>query len=177
MLAILLFNSGGYRMLTNYLEMEAENNLIAELDQDLYDESTLLHLKVPASLPYGSNTEKYERVNGTIEINGVSYSYVKRRFYKDSLELLCVPNAAKAGIRSARDDFFRLANDFVANSNTKKNNHAHPHTAKFSVQDFTEAHFFSWQFSGGQSVKIQRPLVRSSLGDDFTKLLEHPPKV
>lgn len=164
-------------MLYNYLENESENALLTELDQDLYDESTLLHIKVPASLPYGSNSAQYERVNGSIEINGVSYSYVKRRFYKDSLELLCVPNFAKAGIRSARDDFFRLANDFVANSSSKKNNNAHPHTIKFSVQDFTEAHFFSWQFSGGNTLHIIQQLVCSPLGDDYSKLLEHPPQV
>ncbi len=176
MLAILLFNFGGYRMLSDYLETKAEENLIAELDQDLYDESTLLHIKVPAVLPYGTNSEKYERVNGNIEINGVAYSYVKRRFFKDSLELLCMPNAEKAGIRSARDDFFRLANDFVSNTTTKKNNNTHPHATKFSVQDFTEDHFFSWQFSGVFTVSLKRPLVRNLLGADYSRLVEFPPQ-
>lgn len=176
MLAFLLFNWGGYRMLSGYLETRSEENLQAQLDQDIYDEATLLHIKVLNNLPYTNSSEAYETANGNIEINGVSYTYVKRRFYKDSLELLCVPNPEKTSIRNARDDFFRLANDFVANS-SKKNTSSHPHTTKFSVQDFTEDHSFSWQFSGGFSVKIKRFVQYYELGDDYTKQLERPPQV
>jgi hypothetical protein len=175
MLAFLLFNWGGYRMLSGYLETRSEDNLQAQLDQDIYDEASLLHIKVAANLPYTNSSEVYEKATGNVEINGVSYTYVKRRFHMDSLELLCIPNAEKTGIRNARDDFFRLANDFVANS-SKKNTSSHPHTTKFSVSDFTEDHSFSWQFSGGISVKVKRAVRYYDLGDDYTKLLEHPPQ-
>ena len=175
MLAFLLFNWGGYRMMYDYLEVRSEENLQAQLDQDLYDEATLLHIKIPASLPYTNSTDAYEKAEGSVEINGVSYTYVKRRFPLDSLELLCIPNAEKTGIRNARDDFFRLANDFVANS-TKKNTSSHPHTAKFSVQDFTQEHSFSWQFSCVASVNIKRSIACCDLGDEHTRLPEHPPQ-
>ncbi|MBH2003683.1 MAG: hypothetical protein I8H66_03250 [Sphingobacteriia bacterium] len=177
MLAFLLFNWGGYRLLSDWLEIRSEENLQAELDQDIFDEAALLHIKVPVSLPYTNSSPVYEKVTGQIEIKGVSYTFVKRRFYMDSMELLCIPNAEKAGIRNARDQFFRLANDFVENSSSKKNSSSHPHTAKFSVQDFTEDHFFSWQFSCGTADKIQRAIVRSCLGGDYTKLQDHPPQV
>ncbi len=176
LLAFLLFNWGGYRMISGYLEQQAEVNLQAELDQDIYDEAALIHIKVAANLPYTNSTATYEKANGSIEINGISYTYVKRRFYLDSLELLCIPNMEKTGIRNARDDFFRLANDFVSNSNSKKSNSSHPHNVKFSVQDFTQDHSFSWQFSGANVVKIQWAVLRYDLGDDHTSLLERPPQ-
>jgi hypothetical protein len=176
MLAFLLFNWGGYRLLSTFLEVRAEEHLQADVDQDIFDEAALLHIKVPVSLPYTNSSPIYERVTGNIEIKGVSYTYVKRRFYMDSMELLCIPNAAKTGIRSARDNFFRLANDFVDNSTSKKNTSSHPHTTKFSVQDFTEDHFFSWQFSCGSPVDIKRANECYLLGDGYTKLQEHPPQ-
>jgi len=176
-LAFLLFNWGGYRIVSSYFEGRAEENFQAAVDQDIYDEAALLHIKVPSNLPYTNSSPSYEAVNGNIEINGVSYTFVKRRFMNDSLELLCIPNAEKTGIINARDNFFRLANDFVSNNTSKKTNSSHPHTSKFSVQDFSNHHFFSWQFSSGNLVEIKWTVVRYDLGDDYTSLQERPPQV
>ncbi|MBY0480086.1 MAG: hypothetical protein K2Q21_01925 [Chitinophagaceae bacterium] len=137
LLGILLFNWGGYRFVTDYLEDRADQILEAALDQENYDEAALISIKVPTNLPYYSNSATYERVDGSITINGVAYKYVKRRIYNDSLEVMCIPNVAKAGLQSARDDFFRLANDLVSNTNTKKSNGNHGHTVKLSIQDYT----------------------------------------
>ncbi len=177
MLSFLLFNWGGYRIVSNYFEVRAEENFQAALDQDIYDEAALLHIKVPSNLPYTNSTPTYEAATGNIEINGVSYTFVKRRFINDSLELLCIPNAEKTGIRNARDNFFQLANDFVSNNSSKKTNSSHPHTSKFSVQDFSNHHSFSWQFSSGNPVEIKWTKVRYDLGDDYTSLQERPPQV
>ena len=88
LLAILLFNWGGYRLLSHWVALQSEVQFQLAVDQEQYDESELLHIKVPASLPYGASNEQFDRVEGSMEINGVTYSYVKRRFYQDTLELL-----------------------------------------------------------------------------------------
>lgn len=137
LLGILLFNWGGYRLLTDYLEDRADLQLEAQLDQDNYDESSLISIKIPTNLPYYQNNINYERVDGSINIRGVEYKYVKRRIYNDSLELMCIPDLAKTGMQNARDDFFRLANDLVTNNSTKKSGNSHGHNIKFSVQDYT----------------------------------------
>lgn len=137
LLGILLFNWGGYRFVTDYLEARADQRLEAALDQENYDEAALISIKVPTNLPYYSNSPTYERVDGSININGIAYKYVKRRIYNDSLEVMCIPNAVKAGLQTARDDFFRLANDLVSNTSAKKSTDNHAHAVKFSVQDYT----------------------------------------
>ena len=179
LLGILLFNWGGYRLLTNHFESNAGLQMQAELDKNDYNQSDLISIKVAASLPYGSSSEQFERVDGNIDINGVSYTYVKRRFYQDSLELLCIPNIAMTGIKNARDEFAKLANDFVNyNSSSKKAQSHHAHSAKFSMQDFTDDHhFFSWQFrntdlSGNQSMK-----VFADLKSEYLSRLDRPPQV
>lgn len=179
LLGIILFNLGGYRFVTNYFESQAEQNLQTQLDQDQYDDADLVLIKVPATLPYGSSSEKFERVDGNIEIEGIHYTYVKRRFYMDTLELMCIPNTARTSIRNARNDFFRLANDLIENTHSasKKTNTSHPHIAKFSVADFTDDHFFSWQFGCTQSLDVKQIGQFDNLGDDYIKAPEHPPEV
>lgn len=178
LLGILLFNWGGYRLLTNYFETNADNQMQAELDLNHYNESDLIHIKVAASLPYGTSSEKFERVEGSIDINGVNYTYVKRRFYQDSLELLCIPNTVRAGIKNARDEFAKLANDFVTNNtSSKKASSNHTHSAKFSVQDFTDDQlFFSWQFRNIDLSGTWNSLVYADLKSEYLSRLERPPQ-
>jgi len=177
LLGILLFNWGGYRLLTNYFEDRADLQLQAALDLDQYDEADLLRIKVPASLPYGSSSEKFERVEGSVEIKGVTYTYVKRRFYQDSLELLCIPNMVKTGIKNARDQFASLANDFVTNNTSKKAPSHQHHAAKFSVQDFTNDHgFFSWQFRNADLSGTWNSTVFADLKSVYLSRLDKPPQ-
>jgi len=177
LLAILLFNWGGYRLLTNYFEDKADMQMQADLDQNNYNQADLISIKVSASLPYGTSSEKFERVDGNIDINGVNYTYVKRRFYKDSLELLCIPNTARASIKNARDEFARLTNDFVTNNSSKKATSHQAHSAKFSVQDFTGDHyFFAWQFWNADPSGIRHPLIFADMKSEYLSRLDRPPQ-
>ena len=178
LLGILLFNAGGYHLFTNYMESRADNRLEASLDENDYNESELIHIKVAANLPYYVNSPEFERVTGEMNLNGVNYKYVKRRMYNDSVELLCIPNMAKTGLENARNDFYRLANDLVSNnSSSKKSTGNHSHTSKFSVQDFTDDHYsFPWQFwnddiSGNWNLRNSGKLINAFLGR-----LERPPQ-
>ncbi len=150
----------------------------AELDLNHYNESDLLHIKVAASLPYGISSDKFERVDGNIDINGVNYTYVKRRFYQDTLELLCIPNTARAGIKNAREEFAKLANDFVTNNtSSKKAPSHHTHSAKFSVQDFTDDQlFFSWQFRKTDLSGTWNKMVYADLKSEYLSRLDKPPQ-
>jgi hypothetical protein len=109
---ILFFNWYGYQLLTTYLQNKADRGLEASLDRNGYDESQLLSVRVTlTALSYYNSSTGFERVDGQIEIGGVQYKYVKRRIFKDSLELLCIPNEASMGLQTAKNDFFRLVND------------------------------------------------------------------
>lgn len=121
-LGIFLFNWFGYRVVTSLLEAKADARLEAQLDNNNYNESDLISLKVPANLPYYATSKSYERTDGEIEIDGIHYNYVKRRFYNDSLEYLCIPNKTKLRLTNARDDFFKLVNDIQHPSQKKTGN-------------------------------------------------------
>jgi hypothetical protein len=177
LLGILLFNWGGYRLFTDYLEDRADSRLEASLDANDYNESDLISIKVAANLPYIANSETYERVDGQITIKGVQYNYVKRRLYNDSLELLCIPNIARTGVQNARDDFFRLANDLASNTPSSKKSTGHTHLTKFSVQDYTnDHHSFSWQFRDTDLSETWNVQVMADLKSEFLSRLDKPPQ-
>ena len=133
-MGILFFNWYGYQLLSNYWQDRADRRLEASFDKNNFDESQLISLKIPlTSLAYYNSSPGFERVNGQIEIAGVHYKYVKRRIFKDSLEVLCIPNMASMKLRTAKNDFFRQVNDLQQQSQGKKNN-AHP--VKNSSKDY-----------------------------------------
>lgn len=102
---ILLFNWLGYRLFVDVLEQHAGQRLEARLDHRQYSEDQLISIKVPVThLAYYNTTTEYTRVNGTIEVKGIPYNYVKCRIYNDSLEMLCIPNTTKLKLRHAAPD-------------------------------------------------------------------------
>jgi hypothetical protein len=119
-LLVLLFNLYGYQLVIAYLQQQNDRHLTAQLDREAYTEEDLINIKTPLALPYYSNSPDFERVDGTVHINGVEYKYVKRRIYNDSLELLCMPNTANQKLQNAKSDFFKLSNDLQRPEGNKK---------------------------------------------------------
>jgi hypothetical protein len=69
---------------------KADRELETRLDENRYDESQLISIKVPVThLSYYNTSDQFERVDGNIEFGGIQYKYVKRRIFNDSLEVLC----------------------------------------------------------------------------------------
>lgn len=123
LLALLLFNWYGYRIVSAYLLNRSDERMEARVENNDYDESQLMELRVPIHLPYHNDWSDWETYSGEIEIEGVHYNYVKRKVEKDELVLLCLPNTEKQMVQSARDNFFKLVNDLQQNNNGKKADH------------------------------------------------------
>lgn len=137
LLGILLFNWCGYQLLTSYMQSKADTQFKARLDNDNFDESQLISIKVPATkLGYYINSAQFERVDGTAEINGVQYNYVKRRVYNDSVEMLCIPNHTATQLKKAKDEFFKLVNDLQTPGQGKKSD-SHQSYKSFSIDYYT----------------------------------------
>ena len=119
-LGVLLFNLCGYQWVIGYLQTRHDQKLTAQLDKDEYRNEDLISIKTPLSLPYYNASADFERVDGSIQINGVEYKYVKRRIVNDSLELLCLPNTEKQKLQTAKSDFFKMSNDLQRSDNNKK---------------------------------------------------------
>lgn len=99
---------------------KTNENLEALLDNNSYDDSQLMELKIPVHLPYQTSWTSFQRFDGEIELNGTTYKYVKRKLFNDTLYLMCIPNSKKMRLETAKNDFFKLTNDFAQNDNSKK---------------------------------------------------------
>ncbi len=121
---LLLFNWFGYNLVVNYLQHKSDINLETLLDENQYDDSQLIELKIPTHLPYQTSWASFERYDGEVEMNGLLYKYVKRKVANDTLYLMCIPNTKKMNLETARDDFFKNTNDLSQNTSSKKSDNS-----------------------------------------------------
>ena len=112
-LALLLFNLAGYRVWLYYASHLSDRILQASLDNEEYDSSQLVTIRMPFCLPYANSGPEFERVTGEIEVEGRVYKLVKRWVYEGELILLCIPNDQKTRVRAAGADYFKGVNDLA----------------------------------------------------------------
>lgn len=119
LLTLLLFNLFGYKMWFYYLQEQSEQQLITSLDKNEYNDADLVTIKVPITLPYFKSWSDFERYDGSIEIDGQHYNYVKRKVCNDTLVLLCIPNIDKSIITNAQTAYESLLNNGHSAQNNK----------------------------------------------------------
>lgn len=120
LLSLLVFNFVGYRLLFSALEQKADNTIVAQIDNEDYNDANLITVTVPLSMPYLQDSKDFEKKDGEITLNGKVYHYVKQKVSEGNLVLLCLPDEQKTHLQSAKDDFFRLANELQNNTSSKK---------------------------------------------------------
>ncbi len=119
LLALLLFNWVGYKLLINYLQKKADRQLEARIDFNDYDESQLMEIRVSLNMPYQNTWTDYERHYGEIQIDGKYYTYVKRKIEDGYLILKCISNAQKQQLKKTSNDIFKINNGIDQEKNGK----------------------------------------------------------
>jgi hypothetical protein len=150
LLAILLFNWVGYRLVSYYLQQRADRSIEATINNLKYHESQLVEMRVPLNMPYQNDQPEFEPVDGEIEIDGQIYKYVKRKVEKGELVLMCLPHTNKEKLREARDDFFKMVNDLQQDSKTKKSDKGNSFSFKNFLSEY-KAENNDWSVSPGLS--------------------------
>jgi hypothetical protein len=117
LLNVFLFNLIGYKLFFNYLEYKADQELAALIDA--VDDDNLIEIKIPIMLPYHTDWKDFERVDGEVVLNGLTYRYVKQKVYKDTLILLCLDFKEKSKIVKGSKDYFSRANSLTNEPNKK----------------------------------------------------------
>ena len=177
LLGLLFFNWFGYRIVSDCLQQQADTKLEAKLDNNDYDESQLIELRVPINLPYHNDWKAFERYNGEIEIEGVHYKYVKRKVEKGELVLLCLPNSQKQLLQSARDNFFKLVNDLQQNNSGKKSDTGNSSSFKSQFSDYQQEKN-NWAVALLSDSQINYPVADIPLLPSyFSSSPEQPPEV
>lgn len=138
LLLLLVFNFVGYRLLFAFLEEKANHTIVAQIDKEAYSDADLITLTVPLSMPYIQDSKDFERKDGEITLNGKIYHYVKQKISQGNLVLMCLPDNEKTHLKTAKDDFFKLANELQNDNTASKKAGNHAQVVKFSVSDYEE---------------------------------------
>jgi hypothetical protein len=172
LLLMLLFNWIGYSFVSDYLQYHSDINLEKQLDANLYNEDDLIELKLAINLPYQNNWSDYERYDGEIEYNGVSYKYVKRKVANDTLYLKCLPNTGKMSLAAAKNDYFKMTSDLSQNDQSKKSS-PKSNFSKSISPDF-EDNFLNISFASPTNIlsgllysqPVESPISKSQLSPE-----------
>lgn len=81
------------------MQDRADQQLETLLDNSEYDESQLIEIKVAMNMPYQNRFTEYERHYGEIEIDGVAYTYVKKKIEGDVVTFKCIANQSKQQLK------------------------------------------------------------------------------
>ena len=111
LVALLLFNALGYYGLFVGLQYQNKKQLIQRFDGADYDESDEVTIKVPITVPYATESEDFQRVDGEFQHEGEFYHMVKQRLSHDTLYIVCVKDRTTKRIHQALSDYVKTFTD------------------------------------------------------------------
>ena len=120
----MVFNLVGYRLLFTYQENRAQAQMIDKLDNNIYNKASLTEVKIALHLPYATNDKEFERYDGSIVLNGVTYNYVERKIANDTLVLHCIPNNTADKVKLAYTEYNKSLNDLQTPQKGQKSGNA-----------------------------------------------------
>jgi hypothetical protein len=116
LIAILLLNVFGYYGIFLGLQYKNDRHLDALLDEDNYDRSDAITIRIPLSIPYMGETS-YQRVSGAFEYRGEFYKLVKQKLSADTLFVVCVKNEVGKTITQALEQYVKTFTDKASDAN------------------------------------------------------------
>jgi hypothetical protein len=111
LLALFLFNVGGYYIVFWGLRQHHNYQLNSRLDANQYSEEETIELKIQLSLPYPLTQSGYERINGRFEHNGEFYKLVKKQVVNDILYVVCIRDHQEKQIVETMKEVESLTSD------------------------------------------------------------------
>ena len=131
----------GYRAWYYFTQMQSDIALQASLNRDEYDESHLITIRIPLSLPYQTDSKDFQRIAGEVTFEGKIYKYVKRKVENGEFVLLCLPDYKKMRMEKAKHSFFEFANDLTQNDNSKKSDNSKTGAFKKLLSEYDQYSF------------------------------------
>ncbi|QHS55996.1 hypothetical protein GWR56_10790 [Mucilaginibacter sp. 14171R-50] len=111
LLLIHFFNWGGYMLLQNYMLELSDRRMNDLISHNLYNPNALVELKIKQNLPGINEWPDYKNVSGSIQLKNACYNYVKLKFTKDTLYVMCVPNYEKTKLIDNNVIYAKQIND------------------------------------------------------------------
>jgi hypothetical protein len=92
MLVTHMLNLLGYMALNQYFVNKSNKVIAREIAKGKYNSRDLIEIKIRQNLPFIHDWDDYVNISGQLQLDGVSYNYVKLRVTRDTLYVQCIPN-------------------------------------------------------------------------------------
>jgi hypothetical protein len=168
--ALLLLNVMGYYGVFLGLQYKNDRDMIQRLDQDDYSDSETVTIKIPISIPYASDTEDFERVDGKFEHEGEFYRLVKQRLSHDTLYVVVVKDQENKKIDEAITSFVKTFTDKPADSSSNSK------IVISFIKDYLPHTFEVALGSLGWESDVVKETVCNILKSSFHPSITHPPE-
>jgi hypothetical protein len=119
LVVLILFNTLGFYGVLVGLRYKAKHDLVQRLDTDQYRYEETITLKVPLVIPYNTDDDDFERVDGEIEYEGEFYRLVKQKLVRDTLHIVCLKDVKSKNIKKALADYVKTFTDKPSHGKTK----------------------------------------------------------
>lgn len=101
----------GYYFIFWGLEIKNDVRMSRVLDEDYYDESKAVTIRIPIALPYQYDNPHFVRAEGKFVHDGESYRLIKQKYERDTLTVLCIRDDHDKAIQHALSDFVSTFTD------------------------------------------------------------------
>jgi len=118
MLALLLFNMGGYLLFFQYLIARSDTLIDEQINNNHYKSTDLVDIKIPVHLNI-EDWNDYEVISGQVKIKDTIYNYAELKMTRDTMFLKCIANHEKGRLANAKVIYGNQVNDIPIN---KKSN-------------------------------------------------------
>ena len=93
------------------LQYRNDRAMTRMFDSGTYEELQTITIKLPLAVPYLSDYEGFERVDGKFWHEGQFYRLVKQKYAQDTLTIVCVKDQKKVRIQDALSNFVKTFAD------------------------------------------------------------------
>lgn len=114
MLALLLFNIGGYTLLFQFFIYQSDNSILSRINNNSYNRTDLVEVKIPVHLAI-EDWATYQPISGQVQFKNNNYNYAELKLTRDTMYLLCIPNQDKSRLANANIIYAKEVSDIPAN--------------------------------------------------------------
>lgn len=170
LVGLLLLNVLGYYALFLGLQYRNDRAMTRKLDAGTYEQSQLITIKLPLTVPYLGDSKGFERVDGKFWHNGQFYRLVKQKYAQDTLTVVCVKDYEKVRIQDALSNFVKTFTDAPTQNQTNAK-------LVFSIsKDYLHEPFFVKILAAGWQADIVLGGKCLQLISTFVPSIIHPPE-
>lgn len=170
LIALILLNTMGYYAIFVGLQFKNDVALIQRLDDNQYDESRAVTLKIPISIPYLQDQTEFERQDGTFNYQGEYYRIIKQKYASDTLTIICFKDNESKAIQSALSDYVKTFTD------NPQQDGSHAKISVTFIKDYIAQDFSIGQSASGWLSEQHYKSCTLLLQESFANSINHPPE-